>query len=102
MPNGPGSKISRDGIQYYKNIIDELLAKGIQPFITIYHWDHPSIFDKMGGWLNEVMVEYFVDYARIVFQEFGSKVKLWATINEPNINCLQTFERGLYAPGEIH
>ncbi|XP_044014820.1 myrosinase 1-like [Aphidius gifuensis] len=99
LPNGFANKISEEGVQHYKNVLDELHAKGIEPFVTIYHWDHPDVLDKLGGWTNELMVDYFEDYARIVFQEFGSRVKLWATINEPNINCLSSYSTGVYAPG---
>ncbi|XP_015120617.1 myrosinase 1 [Diachasma alloeum] len=92
LPSGSPDKISKDGIQYYKNLIDELIANGIVPFVTIFHFDDvQSLIDKTGGWTNESMVEYFADYARVIFRELGPKVKFWTTINELNIYCEENF-----------
>ncbi|XP_015120600.1 myrosinase 1 [Diachasma alloeum] len=88
LPTGSPYRVSRDGIQYYKNLINELLANGIVPFPTMYHFDDlQSLMEKTGGWANESMVEYFADYARVLFRELGPKVKHWTTINELNIYC---------------
>ena len=83
MPNGVANNVSEDGIRYYNDLIDELRAKGLEPFVTIYHFDHPQIFEKMGGWANELMIDWFADYARVVFRELGPKIKFFSTINEP-------------------
>ncbi|XP_011310384.1 myrosinase 1 [Fopius arisanus] len=92
LPTGSPDKISKDGIQYYKNLIDELLANGITPFVTIFHFDDvQSLFEKTGGWTDESIVEYFADYARVLFKELGPRVKFWTTINELNIYCEETF-----------
>ncbi|XP_063982727.1 uncharacterized protein LOC135165394 [Diachasmimorpha longicaudata] len=92
LPTGFPDKVSKDGIQYYKNLIDELLAHGIVPFVTIFHFDDvQSLAEKTGGWTNESMVEYFGDYARVIFRELGPKVKFWTTINELNIYCEENF-----------
>ena len=69
--------------------------------VTIYHWDHPQVFQDIGGWTNEAMVDLFGEYARIVFQEFGNRVKTFVTINEPNIVCENEYYRGIYAPGKL-
>lgn len=68
--------------------------------ITLYHWDHPQNLEDAGGWLNSNMVDWFGDYARIVFYEFGWKVKRFITINEPKSMCLDGYSSGINAPGK--
>lgn len=96
LPTGYPNIVNEAGLNYYKNLIDELIANNIKPFVTLYHWDHPEIFEKMGGWTNVMMVEWISDYARIVFKELGPKVKYFVTINEPDIICNHAYEK---APG---
>lgn len=76
-----------------------MLAKDIKPFVTLYHWDHPEIFERMGGWTNEMMVEWISDYARVVFKELGPKVKYFMSINEPNVFCGEGYGQNVKAPG---
>lgn len=99
MPTGYADKINQEGLNYYKNLINELLTNGIKPFITLYHWDHPEILERMGGWTNEMMVEWISDYARVVFEELGPKVKYFITINEPAIVCNEGYGNNGKAPG---
>ena len=99
LPTGFANNISASGIQYYKNLLDELNANGIKPLVTLYHWDHPQIIEEMGGWLNEDMIKYFADYVTIVFRELGPKVKFFVTINEPNVFCDLSYSGGSLAPG---
>lgn len=80
-------------------MIDELLANGIEPFVTLYHWDHPRVFESMGGWMNESMIDWISDYARIVFRELGPKVKYFVPINEPIVLCDEGYATGMMAPG---
>ncbi|XP_066592658.1 myrosinase 1-like [Prorops nasuta] len=87
LPNGFSNRINRDGIDYYKRILNGLREKNIEPVVTLYHWDHPQILEEMGGWTNELIVEWFADYSRIVFRELGDKIKYIATINEPIMIC---------------
>ncbi|XP_011303233.1 myrosinase 1 [Fopius arisanus] len=88
LPTGTPDIISKDGIQYYKNLIDELLKNGIEPFVTLHHFDDLQLLvNKTGGWANESMVEYFAEYSRVMFRELGPKVKFWSTFNEVNIFC---------------
>lgn len=100
MPNGFSNVINQDGLNYYKNLIDELLAKGIQSHVSIFHWDLPENLEKLGGWTNELIIDYFVDYARIVFRELGPKVKLFYTLNEPAVFCGEGYGLHTKAPGK--
>lgn len=101
LPTGYADKVSEDGIRYYKNLIDELLSNGIEPIVTIYHWDHPQILEDQGGWTNSMMVKWFGDYARIVFRELGPKVKIFVTINELAAFCREGYDNGVKAPGKV-
>uniref|UniRef100_A0A2A4JUL2 beta-glucosidase n=1 Tax=Heliothis virescens TaxID=7102 RepID=A0A2A4JUL2_HELVI len=83
------SKVNEDGIRYYNELIDELIHNNITPALTMYHWDLPQYLGEMGGWTNPLMADYFVDYARVLLDNFGSKVKLWMTFNEPLSFCRQ-------------
>lgn len=99
LPNGYSNTVSQDGLNYYKNLINELTANNIEPFVTLYHWDHPEVFEKMGGWTNEMMVEWISDYARVVFKELGPKVKYFLIINEPSTICNEAYMSDRKAPG---
>ena len=68
--------------------------------LTLYHWDHPQVLEDMGGWLNEEMVYWFGDYARIVFREYASKVTKFVTINEPTSICKNGYTLGIHAPAK--
>ncbi|XP_046748528.1 myrosinase 1-like isoform X1 [Diprion similis] len=101
LPTGFANVISEDGLQYYKNLTAELVANGIEPVVTIYHWDHPQVIEDMGGWTNELIVDWFVDYARILFEALGDSVKRWITINEPDTFCESGYEGTTKAPGKV-
>ncbi|KAH9803199.1 putative beta-glucosidase 41 [Citrus sinensis] len=99
FPNGTGEP-NPEGISYYNSLIDALLEKGIQPCVTLYHWDLPQVLeDKYGGWLSRQIIEDFEHYAFTCFQEFGDRVKYWITFNEPHGFTLQGYDTGLQAPG---
>ncbi|KAH0950518.1 hypothetical protein HN011_001108, partial [Eciton burchellii] len=100
LPTGYPNVINQKGLDYYKNLINELLENGIQPFVTLYHWDHPEVFERMGGWTNEMMVDWISDYARVIFRELGSKIKYFVTINEPTIICTMAYASNTIAPGK--
>ncbi|CAH1796856.1 unnamed protein product [Owenia fusiformis] len=99
LPNGTKSSVNQKGIDYYNRLIDALLEANIQPFVTLYHWDLPQPLQDLGGWPNEALVEHFVDYARVCFESFGDRVKMWLTFNEPYVFCGLGYEYGFHAPG---
>ncbi|CAK9139766.1 unnamed protein product [Ilex paraguariensis] len=99
FPNGTGEP-NHAGIEYYNNLIDDLLEKGIQPYVTLYHWDLPQMLeDRYEGWLNDQIVKDFEHYAFICFKAFGDRVKYWLTFNEPHSIVLQGYDLGFQAPG---
>lgn len=89
LPNGTSNNISTDGARYYRNLFEELLKANITPIVTLFHWDMPTPFMDLGGWNNPVIVDYFVDYARVAFNLYGDIIKTWTTINEPHQHCYQ-------------
>ncbi|PIA43746.1 hypothetical protein AQUCO_01800060v1 [Aquilegia coerulea] len=98
LPKGKLSGgVNRKGIQYYNNLIDELLSQGLQPFVTLFHWDLPQFLeDEYGGFLSPRVVSDFQDYAELCYNEFGDRVKYWITLNEP-----WTFSNGGYNLGNF-
>ncbi|XP_013165732.1 PREDICTED: myrosinase 1-like [Papilio xuthus] len=99
LPTGTSERISEDGKAYYNNLINGLLEKGIQPVVTLYHWDLPQRLQDLGGWANPYIVDWFADYARIAYKLFGDRVKTWVTINEPIVVCDVAYNTGQFAPG---
>lgn len=104
LPTGFPNKISKDGVAYYHNLIDELLANNIEPIATIYHWDHPQVIEDAGGWLNPHIVDWFSDYVKVVYKEYAPKVKKFITLNEPADNCIHVYNMGIHASAkkELH
>ncbi|XP_058073488.1 beta-glucosidase 12-like isoform X2 [Magnolia sinica] len=98
LPHGNlGGGVNEEGIRYYNNLINELLSNGLQPFVTLFHWDSPqSLEDEYGGFLSPKIVADFRDYVNICFREFGDRVKHWITLNEP-----WSFSVGGYAVGNL-
>jgi beta-glucosidase/6-phospho-beta-glucosidase/beta-galactosidase len=90
--------INQAGIDHYHQVIDDLLEKGVQPFITLYHWDEPLPLVWSGSWLSDSIVNHFLDYARIVFREYAGKVKLWLSFNEPHVFCPSDWTYGYLQP----
>lgn len=84
IPDGDG-EVNEKGIKFYEALIDELLEHHIEPVVTMFHFDLPLELHKKGGWANRATVDAFEKYARILFENFGQKVKYWLTINEQNV-----------------
>lgn len=85
LPEGEG-EVNEQGLQFYENLIDELIKHGIEPALTLYHWDLPqALQDRYVGWESRETVRAFKDYCRILFDRFGHKVKYWITFNEQNV-----------------
>ncbi|MDB5083568.1 MAG: beta-glucosidase [Bacilli bacterium] len=98
FPTGTGP-VNQEGLDYYHRFVDELIANGIVPYCTLYHWDLPQALQEMGGWKNRATIAAFVHYAEFMFREFGAKIKHWMTFNEPwCISFLSNYE-GQHAPG---
>jgi beta-glucosidase len=98
MPEGRG-RVNPKGIDFYSRLIDALLAKGIQPMVTLYHWDLPAALDDRGGWLSPDMPDWFADFAEVAFRAFDDRVPLWCTINEPWVINDGGYTHGVNAPG---
>ncbi|WJX71788.1 Beta-glucosidase 12 [Trifolium repens] len=101
LPKGKlGGGVNKEGIKYYNNVINELLDKGLQPFITLFHWDLPqTLEEEYGGFLSPNIVNDFRDYAELCFKEFGDRVKHWITLNEPWSFAVHAYAEGTFAPG---
>ena len=98
LPNGTG-RVEERGVKFYSDLIDELLANGIEPFITLFHWDLPYALHRKGGWLNDDMVQWFSDYAKLIVERFSDRVTHFMTINEPIGTIASSYADGRLAPG---
>ncbi|KAJ3544061.1 hypothetical protein NM688_g5783 [Phlebia brevispora] len=100
---GRNDDINKEGIAYYRTILEELVKNGITPFVTLHHWDLPQeLHDKYGGWLcKEEIVKDFVNYAKVLFDAYGDIVKHWITLNEPWCISVLGYGNGIFAPGHI-
>ncbi|XP_052130215.1 uncharacterized protein LOC113212232 [Frankliniella occidentalis] len=88
LPTADADAPNAAGVTFYNNLIDEIIAKGMTPMVTMYHFDHPRILeDKFKGWQDKQMADKFAEYAGFLFKTFGDRVKHWVTINEPNMYC---------------
>ncbi|MBC2456347.1 glycoside hydrolase family 1 protein [Clostridium beijerinckii] len=87
IPNGVGD-VNPKGIEFYNNLINELLSYGIEPLVTMYHFDLPDALQREGGWSNRKTADAFVNYAKVLFENFGDRVRYWLTINEQNMMIL--------------
>ena len=87
LPEGTG-EVNPKGIEFYNNVIDECLKYNITPVVTMFHFDMPDALDKRGSWSNRDSVDWFTEYARVLFENFGDRVKYWLTINEQNMLTL--------------
>lgn len=97
IPNGTGD-VNPLGIAFYNRVIDGLIARGIVPAATIYHWDLPTVLQDKGGWANSEIIKWYSDYAKVCFDNFGDRVHLWFTLNEPFSFLMQGYGYGAVPP----
>ena len=101
MPTGK-DKVNEEGVQFYSDLIDALLEAGIEPWITLYHWDLPLALQlEDDGWLGEYISDYFAAYSDVCFSRFGDRVKNWITLNEPWVVAILGYGQGVFAPGRF-
>ncbi|KAF7267972.1 hypothetical protein GWI33_018848 [Rhynchophorus ferrugineus] len=101
LPTGFVNSSNPAGIAYYKNLIAALKANNIEPLVTMHHWDIPTVLEDLGGFTNPEMQEWFVDYARFLFEIYGDDVKEWITFNEPKQTCEHGYGTGALAPNIV-
>ena len=98
LPAGKGG-VNSAGLDFYERLVDALLAAGIQPVATLFHWDLPAALDDLGGWLNPDIAHWFAEYAQVVFHRLDDRVTRWATLNEPWVVSDGGYLHGPLAPG---
>ncbi|MCW6009306.1 beta-glucosidase [Micromonospora sp. CPCC 205371] len=98
QPDGTGPA-NPEGIAFYDRLVDALLARGIDPVLTLFHWDLPQALEDQGGWLSRDTAHRFAEYADLVGAALGDRVKLWITLNEPFIHMTLGYATGEHAPG---
>ena len=98
FPDGTG-EINQQGVDYYNRVINYCIESGIEPWITIYHWDLPNTLELKGGWTNRNIIEWFTSYVIVCAQKFGDRVKHWMVMNEPAVFTGAGYFLGIHAPG---
>lgn len=99
FPNGKGA-INEKGLAFYDSLIDELKMNGIEPILTLYHWDLPqALQDEYGGWESRKIIEDFTHYSVTLFKRFGDRVKYWVSLNEQNIFTTFGYKTAMHPPG---
>lgn len=99
LPNGIG-EVNQAGIDHYNKVIDYCLQQGVEPWITLYHWDLPQALEVQGGWTNRAVVDWFTEYVTLCAKSFGNKVKHWMVMNEPTVFTGAGYFLGIHAPGK--
>src|ERR1700748_3400249 len=98
LPNGTG-EVNQAGIDHYHKVIDYCHKQGVEPWVTIYHWDLPQVLEEKGGWTNREVINWFSDFVTVCAKNFGSKVKHWMVMNEPSVFTGAGYFFGIHAPG---
>ena len=98
FPEGKG-RVNEKGLDFYRRLVDALRAAGIQPMITLYHWDLPAALEDRGGWLNRNIARWFAEYATVMFRALDDRQPMWATLNEPWVVTDGGYLHGPLAPG---
>jgi beta-glucosidase len=98
MGRGPANQ---PGLDFYRSIVDALLVRGVEPFVTLYHWDLPQPLEEAGGWPQRDTAARFADYAALVGAALGDRVRHWSTVNEPWCAAMLGYAAGVHAPGRV-
>jgi beta-glucosidase len=98
LPEGKG-RVNPAGLAFYDRLVDTLLENGIEPLLTLYHWDLPAALDDRGGWLNPDVAQWFAEYASVLYGKLDGRVKKWVTLNEPWVVTDGGYLHGALAPG---
>ena len=98
LPEGRG-RVNAAGLDFYDRLVDELLGNGIDPFVTLFHWDTPQVLEDAGGWPARGTVDAFAEYVEVVAERLGDRVKHWITHNEPWVVAWIGHGWGHHAPG---
>ncbi|WP_377272330.1 GH1 family beta-glucosidase [Peterkaempfera sp. SMS 1(5)a] len=101
QPGGRGPANAR-GLAFYDRLVDQLLDKGVLPWITLYHWDLPQELEDAGGWPERDTAHRFADYSELVMDALGDRVRHWTTLNEPWCSAMLGYDQGHHAPGRKH
>lgn len=99
LPNGTG-EVNQVGIDYYNNLIDYMTSQGIEPWVTLYHWDLPHALELKGGWTNRESISWFTEFTELCARHFGDRVKNWMVMNEPSVFTGAGYFLGIHAPGK--
>ncbi|MCX7620773.1 MAG: family 1 glycosylhydrolase, partial [Acidimicrobiales bacterium] len=100
LPHGTG-RVEQRGLDFYRRVVDQCLDNGIEPWITLYHWDLPQALQDRGGWSNREVVNWFSEYAAVVAEALGDRVRHWMVFNEPLSFTLLGYLVGVHAPGAV-
>ncbi len=101
LPNGTG-QVNTQGLDFYERLVDSMLARGLKPYCTLYHWDLPQALDDKGGWLNRDTAMAFAEYAGVFSERLGDRVLSYATLNEPWCSAYLGYGNGHHAPGHTN
>jgi beta-glucosidase len=99
LPDGVG-RVNAAGLDFYDRLVDELLAAGVEPWVTLFHWDFPLALYHRGGWLNRDSAEWFAAYTEVVVKKLSDRVRHWMTLNEPQVFIGAGHDEGRHAPGD--
>lgn len=100
IPEGRG-KVNQKAVEFYNNVINEMIARGIEPFVNLFHFDMPLKLQEIGGWINRETVDAYVKYAQTCFELFGDRVKFWFTHNEPIVPVEGGYLYDFHYPNEV-
>ena len=98
LPNGSG-RVNKKGLDFYQRLVDLLLEHNIEPFLTLFHWDLPQVLHEKGGWADRSTVEIFAEYADVMVETLGDRVRHWSTVCEPWTVSFLGYSWGIHAPG---